>query len=59
MQTILNFWNGFLAFGAEACNQITLEPGKSIAILVIILLIGFIQDRALKALSKTKFMQYK
>ncbi|MFZ2151321.1 MAG: hypothetical protein WAZ12_01475 [Candidatus Absconditicoccaceae bacterium] len=70
MQKILNFWNDFLAFGAEAWHEFVSDndeawhefvsaPGKFIALMVVMLILGLIINRVGNALLRSKFMQYK
>ncbi len=60
MQTIVSYWNEALAFFSTVWTNTTSIPiEKQVAVLFLVIIIGFIQDRALKALLKSGFMQYK
>jgi hypothetical protein len=59
MQTILNFWNGFLAIVAEAWHGFVSAPGKFIALIFVMLILGLIMNIVFNALFKSKFMQFK
>lgn len=59
MQTILNFWNEFLGSCSSTYHEFVSDPGKFIAIMFVMLILGLIMNIVFNALFRSKFMQFK